>query len=54
MQQKHAFRTRKGDTGFSRGSTCARKGDGGFNPTQAQARKGDGGFRQAGCLVGRA
>ena len=51
---KHPFLTRKGDDGFSYGSTCARKGDGGFNPTQTQARKGDSGFRQPGRLVGRA
>ena len=30
MHQKHPFRTRKGDGGFSRGSACARKGDDGF------------------------
>ena len=54
MHQNHAFRTRKGDTGFSRGSTCARKGDGGFSRGSAGIRKGDDGFRQPAHLADRA
>ena len=44
MHQKHPFRTRKGDGGFSRGSTSTRKGDGGFSRGSASTRKGDDGF----------
>ena len=54
MHQKRPFLTRKGDTSFSRGSTCARKGDVGFKPTQTRTSKGDMGFRQAGHPVDRA
>ena len=54
MHQKRPFLTRKGDTGFSRGSTCARKGDVGFKPTQTRTSKGDMGFRQPSRLVDRA
>ena len=40
MHQKHPFRTRKGDGGFSRGSAGARKGDDGFRQPAQLAYRG--------------